>query len=78
MSQNSFTISYPSLNPGTDKSIINFMAGIPDLANYFSKAKRQPKNDDAFLLQMLQLQVLNACSLLFLNLMTAFAEKIIF
>ena len=35
MSQNSFTISYPSLNPGTDKSIINFMAGTPDLAKLF-------------------------------------------
>ena len=39
MSQNSFTISYPSLNPGTDKSIINFMAGIPDLAKLFFESE---------------------------------------
>jgi 3-dehydroquinate synthase len=35
MSQNSFTISYPALNPGTDKSVINFISGTPDLANLF-------------------------------------------
>lgn len=35
MSQNSFTISYPALNPGTDKSIINFFEGTPDLSQLF-------------------------------------------
>ena len=39
MSQNSFTISYPALHSGTEKSIINFMAGIPDLAKLFFESE---------------------------------------
>ena len=35
MNQNSFTISYPALHSGTDKSIINFMTGTPDLYQLF-------------------------------------------
>ena len=35
MSQNSFTISYPALHSGTDKSQINFVSGTPDLAKLF-------------------------------------------
>ena len=35
MSQNSFTISYPALHSGTDKSLINFISGRPDLAALF-------------------------------------------
>ena len=39
MSQNSLTISYPALNPGTEKSIINFMDGTPDLSYLFFEGK---------------------------------------
>ena len=35
MSQNSFTISYPALHSGTDKSKIKFISGSPDLASLF-------------------------------------------
>lgn len=35
MSQNSFTISYPALHSGTDKSLIKFISGTPDLAALF-------------------------------------------
>ncbi len=35
MSQNSFKISYPALHSGTDKSLIKFISGTPDLAALF-------------------------------------------
>ena len=35
MSQNKFTISYPALHAGTDKSEIEFIKGKPDLAALF-------------------------------------------
>ena len=35
MSQKSFKISYPSLHSGTDKSLIKFISGTPDLAALF-------------------------------------------
>ncbi len=39
MSQNSFTISYPALHSGTDKSEIKFISGIPDLSALFFEGK---------------------------------------
>ena len=39
MSQKSFTISYPALHSGTDKSHINFIPGTPDLAALFFEGK---------------------------------------
>ena len=35
MSQKSFKISYPSLHSGTDKSLIKFISGAPNLAALF-------------------------------------------
>ena len=39
MSQKSFTISYPARHSGTDKSLINFIPGTPDLAALFFEGK---------------------------------------
>lgn len=35
MSTDNFTISYPAINPGTDKSLISFFSGTPDLVSLF-------------------------------------------
>ena len=48
MSQNSFTISYPALHPGTDKSIINFMQGKPDLAKLFFEGEEAAESRRRF------------------------------
>lgn len=40
MSRNTFTISYPSLHSGTDKSHIKFISGTPDLAKLFFEGEQ--------------------------------------
>ncbi len=48
MSQNSFTISYPALHSGTDKSLINFIQGTPDLAALFFEGKESEEKRRRF------------------------------
>ncbi len=48
MSQNSFTISYPALHSGTDKSVINFIPGTPDLSALFFEGKEAEEKHRRF------------------------------
>jgi len=43
MSTDNFTISYPSINPGTDKSLISFHSGTPDLVSLFYENNSETK-----------------------------------
>ena len=48
MSQKSFKISYPSLHSGTDKSLIKFISGTPDLAALFFEGEEAEETHRRF------------------------------